>query len=509
DFFHAQAPLSPYLLAFVFLMFGVGILQARLFLVFFTTFTCFMIFMAGKRIDYKTGLLGSLIFAITPLSVKYGMNAVNDFIAMTFCAIGYYFLTSVIMINENKKNLTAERNNSILAGLFMSIGVMIKLIVAPILFAFIVILIIEGIFFEFEIKNQVKKIFFLIVGFVIPFLVVFSSFYLLFGDNFTAQVLGQHLAKKPVSYGERWNKLMSRLIIVNPYFFVLFSLSVLFAARQPYGRGLIICFLCMILAVFTFVPSQNTNYYQINILFMSMVCGFFPLPDFKALNFKSLIPNFIVILNLLLYKIYRYSNSNVAGFAYFEHYLAKVALAATLITLIAFIVILTKEKQITELKISDRAKKLLSSPYQVLKGLKNVLNKDVTKLVLASALIVIIATTGVSYPSLSESDKKTIEWIKANTSPDDYVLADDLKINFRAKRRSPFAEISTPRTRFGELTGEMFIEACYEFDIRVVVKTRRLFDSFDTYDVFLEFLEINYVPIKEGHIIYVRTTPLK
>lgn len=87
DFFHAQAPLSPFLLAFIFLIFGVGIIQARLFLVVFTTFTCFMIFLVGRRNDYKKGLLGSLVFAVVPFSVRYGMMAVNDFIAMTFCVI--------------------------------------------------------------------------------------------------------------------------------------------------------------------------------------------------------------------------------------------------------------------------------------------------------------------------------------------------------------------------------------------------------------------------------------
>jgi len=89
DFYHSQPPLSPYLLAFVFLIFGVGVVQARLFLVVFTTFTSFVIFLAGKRIDYKTGLLGSLVFAITPWCIVYGMRAVNDHIAMTFCIIGY------------------------------------------------------------------------------------------------------------------------------------------------------------------------------------------------------------------------------------------------------------------------------------------------------------------------------------------------------------------------------------------------------------------------------------
>lgn len=509
DFFHAQAPLSPFLLAFVFLIFGVGVIQARLFLVFFTTFTCFMIFLAGKKIDYKTGLLGSLTFAVAPISVLYGMLAVNDFIAMTFCVIGYFFLTPVIMGYQDKRDSLTERNSLILAGFFTSVGVMVKIIVAPILIAFIVTLIAEGRLVEVDINDQIKNMFFLIIGFIIPLLVVFSPFYFLFGDDFLKQVLGQHVSKGSLSLEWNWRLLVEYLILENLFFFIFFVISAIWAARNSYGRGLLICILFMVFAIFFFIPRPYRNYYQMNILFMAMVCGFFPLPDFKSLNSKSMILNAAVIINLFLYKLYRYSNFNAAKLAYFEHYLAKIALTATLISLIAIIVILIKEKQFTKLKINDHVKNAFSSPYQILKGLKIILNKDVSRLIVVSAFIVIIATTGVSYPNPSESEKKTLKWIEDNTSSDDYILSDDLKINFRAKRRSPFAEISIDRTDLGELTGDMFIDACYEFDVRVVVNTGRLFGTYDTYNVFLEFLEEKYVPINEGYTIYVRTTSLQ
>jgi len=508
DFYHAQAPLSPFLLASVFLIFGVGIVQARLFLAVFTTFTTFVIFLAGKRINCKTGLLGSLVFAITPTSILYGMFALNDFIAMTFCVIGYFFLTSTIMGYKDKRDVITERNSLILAGLFVSCGVMVKIIVVPIILAFIVILTVEGRLAEVEINDQIKNLFLLIIGFIIPLLIVVSPFYLMFSNEFTQQVVGQHLSKGSIALGWNWRALVKYLILENLYFFIFFLIGVIFAARKSYGRGLLICILFMVFAVLFSVPRPYRNYYQMNILFMAMVCGFFPLPNFKALTFKSMMLNFVVILNLFLYKIYRYSNFNVVRVAYFDHYLSKVALTATLIALIALFAILIKEKQFSEFRINDHVKIAFSSPYQILKSLKSILNKDISKLVVASALILIIATTGVSYPSFSESEKKTIEWIEANTAPDDYVLADDLKINFRAKRRSPFAEISIDRTLIGELTGEMFIEACYEYDIRVVVNTERLFGNYDTYNVFLEFLEDNYVPINEGYTIYIRTAPL-
>ena len=518
DFFHAQAPLSPYLLAFVFLIFGVGIIQARLFLVIFTTFTSFVIFLAAKRIDYKTGLLGSLIFAVVPFSIRYGMMAVNDFIAMTFCVIGYYFLTSVTMGYMNKGDQSAKRNNLVLAGLFVSIGVMIKIIVAPMLLAFIVIFFVEEQIKKTELTDQVKSIAFLILGFIIPILLVFSPFYLLFGDTFTTQVLGQHLGKTVLPWETRLSTLTRALIIENLYFFVFFSISAFFAARKPYGRGLIICILFMVLAVFFLVPRQQTNYYQVNVIWMAMVCGFFPLSDVKSLNLRSVLISIIVFLGLIILNFtifirfyhprFYFPVLSLPFYSYPFYYWILLTLAAFFISLTIFIVLLKKEGQFDKLKIMNSIKDLSYSRNQAIRSLKRIFNHDGVTFALVVFFVLLITVSNLTYPRLSEKDKKAIDWVKENTSPDEYVLADNLKINFRSKRRTAFAEISRERTHIGELTGEMFIQACYDFDVRVVVNTGFLFGKDDTYNVFLEFLDANYVQIIEGHIIYVRISQL-
>ncbi|MEX2721735.1 MAG: ArnT family glycosyltransferase [Candidatus Wukongarchaeota archaeon] len=427
DFYHAQPPLSPYLLAFVFFLFGVGVTQARLFMVFFTTFTCFMIYLNGKRIDIKTGLLGSLIYAIAPLSILYGMMAVNDFIAITFVIIGYYFLTPIIIEKKNEtSNINTKRNYLILAGFFLSLGVMVKTIVVPIFIAFIVIIIIEGKLAKAEMKEQIENTLYLFIGLVIPIILVFSLFYLIAGEEFTDQVLEQHFEKGSVPWEERWSKPVNYLIRDNFYFFVFFLFSAPFAARNPYGRGLIIAILFMIFSILLFVPRQYGNYYEATIPLMAMVSGFFPLPDIKKIKFKR----------------------------------------------------------------------------------KNFFNQETAKIVLAASLIVLIAITNVSYPRLSETDREAIDWVKENTSPEDYVISDNLIINFWAERRSPFAEVSKDRTHLGELTGKMFIEACYEYDVKVVVKTGRLFGEYETYNIFLAFLNENYNTTQAGYIIYFRTSQL-
>ncbi len=519
DFFHAQAPLSPYLLAFVFLMFGVGILQARLFLVFFTTVTCFMIFMAGKRINYKTGLLGCLIFAVVHLSVMNGMVAVNDFIAVTFCIVGYYFLTPVIMGNRYKGEFLANRNCAFLAGVFLSIGVTIKIIIAPILLAFIVVLVIEGQFAGVRINEQAKDLAFLLLGFIIPFLVVFSPFYLIVGNKITLQVLGQHLEKPFVSWGTRWNSLTKYIIRENLYFFVFFSLSALFGARKPYGRGLLICTLFMLFSVFLFVPRQQANYYYLSVPLMAMVCGFFPLSDFKSFNLRSTLLSVIVffgfiILNFTIFiRFYRprfyFPVLSLPFYSYSSYYWIQLTFVAFFIALCVFIVFLIKEGQFDGLKITDSVKDIFSSRHQIFKSLRGILSYDGVKLALVVFFVVLITVCNVTYPRLSAKDRKAIDWVKVNTSPDEYILADNLKINFRSGRRSAFAEISRERTHIGELTGEMFIQACYDFDVRVVVNTGFLFGKDDTYDVFIEFLEDNYAQIEVGHTIYVRATSLQ
>ncbi len=275
----------------------------------------------------------------------------------------------------------------------------------------------------------------------------------------------------------------------------------------------------MVFTVFFFVPRQQSNYYQIVVLWMAMVCGFFPLSDVKSLNSRSALLSLIVFLGLIILNFtffimfYRprfyFPVLSLPFYSYSSYYLILLILAAFLTFLIIFTVFLVKEGQFEGFKLSDSVKDAFSSHHQFLKTLRGIFNNGEVKFALVVFFILLITVTNLTYPRLNAKDRKAIDWVKANTSPDEYVLADHLKINFGSKRRSAFAEISRERTRIGELTGEMFIEACYDFDVRVVVNIGFLFGKDDTYDVFLEFLEANYVPIIEGHLIYVRTSPLQ
>jgi hypothetical protein len=275
----------------------------------------------------------------------------------------------------------------------------------------------------------------------------------------------------------------------------------------------------MILAVILAVPRQQINYYQINVIWMSMVCGFFPLSNGKLLNLKSALLSVITFLGLIILnftviiQFYRprfyFPVLSLPFYNYPLIYWILLTLTAFFITSIIFVVLLKKEGQFDELKITDSIKDIFSSRYKILKSLRSIFSYNWVKFSLVVFFVLLITVSNLTYPRLSVKDKKAIDWVKENTSPDEYVLADNLKINFRAKRRTAFAEISRERTHIGELTGEMFIQACYDFDVRVVVNTEFLFGKDDTYDVFLEFLEDNYIKIIEGHIIYARSSPLQ
>jgi hypothetical protein len=220
-----------------------------------------------------------------------------------------------------------------------------------------------------------------------------------------------------------------------------------------------------------------------------MVCGFFPFSEVKSLNLRSALLSVIVFLGLIILnftifiRFYRprfyFPVLSLPFYSYPSFYLILLTLAALLIALTVFIVLLIKEGQFDGLKITDSVKDVFSSRHQILRNLRAIFTYNGVKLALVVFFILLITVSNLTYPRLSAKDKKAIDWVKANTSPDEYVLADNLKINFRSKRRSPFAEISRERTHIGELTGEM------------------------------EFLEANYVPIIEGHIIYVRIGQLK
>ena len=101
-----------------------------------------------------------------------------------------------------------------------------------------------------------------------------------------------------------------------------------------------------------------------------------------------------------------------------------------------------------------------------------------------------------------------LTWIKANTDPNEYILSDDTNINTMAERRGPFAEVSIDRADLGALPVDLMIQSMYDYQIRVVVATGRLFGKTDAYQPLMDFLEANYTEIDVGITIYLRDSPL-
>ncbi len=103
---------------------------------------------------------------------------------------------------------------------------------------------------------------------------------------------------------------------------------------------------------------------------------------------------------------------------------------------------------------------------------------------------------------------EAVTWIKANTDPNEYILSDDTNINTMAERRGPFAEVSIDRVDLGALPVDLMIQSLYDYQIRVVVATGRLFGKTDAYQPLMDFLEANYTEIDVGITIYLRDSPL-
>ena len=125
-------------------------------------------------------------------------------------------------------------------------------------------------------------------------------------------------------------------------------------------------------------------------------------------------------------------------------------------------------------------------------------------------MISIALSTPHNIDPLDEDVIRAVQWVKINTDPNEYILSDNTNINIMASRRGPFAEISTDRTDLNQLDSGMLIRSLHDYQIRVVVVTKRLFDHYDHFNAFMDYLlHNNYSKIEMGLTIYVRDTSLK
>ena len=443
DLYYAQSPLWAYLVAIMYAIFGVGLRAGRVILVFWSGVTVLVIFFSGlKKINMKTGLLGGLIFALHPIAQRYGILLFNDIPALTLCLIAYYLLDGVYENNRHvnnqvwtKKAFWNPNKKIFFAGIFLGLGFSIKLIVGPILAAFILIHLIEGYIEGINLKIQVKNIVILIFGFVITVGAIFAYFLINAKDDVIYYILIQHLSKTPKSPINplltriKWP--FSRYWSQDKYLVFITLLSLPFALRTRYGRGLIIISATLIISVILLVPRVHHNYYDMHIPIIAMVCGIFPLSisAFSNLRVKFRVDR-VLILQILAWIIIIGSIINIA----------------------------------------------LNPPHNI-----RPMDEDV-----------IVA----------------VEWVKVTIAPDEYILCDDTNINIMSQRRGPFAELSIDRTELGNLDSDMLIQSLYDYNIRAVVVTGRLFGRYSTFNDFMGFVWWYYTKIEVGLTIYVRDSPL-
>jgi len=462
DFYHSQTPLFAHMVAIVYALLGVGLTQGRLLNVIWSGLTFLVIYFNGKKVNMKTGLLGGLIFALVPAAIQNSVMIQPDFPAITFCLIGYYFFIESHNGNSKDHKLQNRGSNAdytrnlLISGLFIGLGILTKLTVAPMLPAFIAILIIEGLIANTELKILIKRLVILLLGVLISLGIVLPFFLLETQTraNFFYMALGQHVAKS----SRRWLARVTYPIITAIqkdllFFTIFFLLSLPHALKTRYGRGIVICIGFMVTSVMLMVPWPNPNYYEINIPMMAMICGMFPLSTSILKDFKS---------SLKQINIHK------------REFIKWIGVSSLIIYLV----------------ISPL---FFATPVSGEIKLKNL-------------ILPLEIKSPVS--AMDEAPKLAVEWLQDNTAPDEYVLSDHCVINIMAVRRGPFAEVSVDRTRVGQLDSDMLIQAVLQYKIRVIVVSGRAFGKFDFYDPFMDFVEENFTPIMAGYIIYTREVPL-
>ncbi|MFX0206752.1 MAG: ArnT family glycosyltransferase [Candidatus Hodarchaeota archaeon] len=171
--FYTREPIFIYLLTFFVRIFGISLLAGRLLPVVAGTISIYFVYLIGKELySPNTGLLASLIFALSPYAVYYGSIIKLEPVGVMLITIAIYFLIIGIKNDEKKYFL--------LNGLFLGAAILTRrssvifLVSEPILLAYI---------FKGNLRSFLRKIEAGLIGvfltFVLPtlYLISLTDFY--------------------------------------------------------------------------------------------------------------------------------------------------------------------------------------------------------------------------------------------------------------------------------------------------------------------------------------------
>lgn len=286
-------PIGIYILFYLaLLILGDSVLSIRIIACIAVSITCYLLYRLGNVIslnDTKVGLLAGILYAILSLGGG-GLAANTEIFYASFVVFAFYLLFSV-GINPAKR-ISTRNLRLFIIGLLMGIGVQIKQVV---IFEFIAIILILGIFLYFQTINSRRSLFtelfkcyvLLLVGLILPFLS--TLLYFIFNGHFSDYYYANFAANLVRVSGES------------------FSINNFVTGFVTQVKSNLLLWVCLFLTPFYWVSSKETAFEKRNLTYLliwfSMAfLGVCSPKSFYAHYFLQLLPSLCLLSAYIIIK---------------------------------------------------------------------------------------------------------------------------------------------------------------------------------------------------------------
>lgn len=269
DFFFAHPPLHVFLLSLFFRIFGTSFLVGKVFTLIFSSLSPLILYLILKKIyDEKTGLIGVVIFLLSPTFLSFSLIGYGMWETL------FFILTSLYLITLNRLFLAS------LALLFASLTKYLSLIYFPFLMILVYL--------------RKKRIFEFSFSFLLFFLTSILLLFRIFGMEYLDQTFLYHLTSKISLYSFR----PSRYLGIEFFLFFLAGISILISIAEK-DRILLFFALTPLVAdgtIFLFMKVRFYHYFLISLPFYLIAVS-------RSLFISRDLITRLLIISLLLFSI--------------------------------------------------------------------------------------------------------------------------------------------------------------------------------------------------------------
>ena len=228
-FFHS--PVFSFLTAFVFKIFGIGSVQARMISIIFGLFTIYFVFLIGRKLyNDKLGLLASFFYGINAYVINISRKAFVESVQLFFIIVAFYIWIGT----SGRKRL--------FSGIFFGLALLTKINVIYMVFPFIIWEVLR-LYHEYSYIEKIKRIFSYnffknISWFLFPAAILFLSvnflIFIMDAENFVYSYQRIAVSKYYFSPSTIFNSL-KYMIITAPF---IFTFSILMVCFSIYKKAL-------------------------------------------------------------------------------------------------------------------------------------------------------------------------------------------------------------------------------------------------------------------------------